>query len=416
MLSKGEFMSTIRFYAWFVWIIASLFYAYQYILRVMPNIMLNDITQQFQIDATVFGQFSGVYYLGYSLMHLPIGIALDRFGPRKVMTFCILLTVLGLIPIIFAHQWVYPLIGRMMIGIGSSAAILGTFKIIRMSFKERHFSRMLGFSVMIGLIGAIYGGGPVSYLCTLWGYKVVVGIFASTGVLLAALTYFMVPEIAATKHSSVLANIKILLTHHKILWVCFFAGLMLGPLEGFSDVWGSGFLKQVYGLSSTTANYLPSMLFIGMCFGAPVLSMIAEKTGHYLGAIIVAGGIMSLSFIVLLTGTMPVTGIIISFVLVGICCAYQILAIYKVSTYVPENLAGLATAIANMIIMSFGYAFHTVIGFVINIYGGINSSEAFTRGIGIIPLTLIIGTIGFLFMAYQEKQKRSKTFLKECEA
>ena len=67
-----------RIVAWSIWMAASLFYAYQYILRVMPNIMMNDITQQFNIDATAFGQFSGIYYLGYSLMHLPIGIMLDR--------------------------------------------------------------------------------------------------------------------------------------------------------------------------------------------------------------------------------------------------------------------------------------------------------------------------------------------------
>lgn len=72
-----------RSLAWGVWIIASVFYAYQYILRVMPNIMLPDIMEQFGISAATFGQFSGVYYIGYSLMHLPIGIMLDRYGPKK---------------------------------------------------------------------------------------------------------------------------------------------------------------------------------------------------------------------------------------------------------------------------------------------------------------------------------------------
>ena len=67
--------STSRTLAWGVWIIASVFYAYQYILRVMPNIMLSDIMQQFGISAATFGQFSGVYYIGYSLMHLPIGVS-----------------------------------------------------------------------------------------------------------------------------------------------------------------------------------------------------------------------------------------------------------------------------------------------------------------------------------------------------
>src|ERR1700719_3201567 len=92
-----------------VWVVASVFYAYQYILRVMPNIMLDDIMQQFNINAATFGQFSGVYYIGYSLMHLPIGIMLDRYGPRKTMTGCILLTVMGLLPLIFAEHWAYPI-------------------------------------------------------------------------------------------------------------------------------------------------------------------------------------------------------------------------------------------------------------------------------------------------------------------
>ncbi len=68
-------MSTSRIMAYCAWIIASIFYAYQYILRVMPNIMFDDIMQQLHIDAAVFGQFSGIYYIGYTLMHLPIGSA-----------------------------------------------------------------------------------------------------------------------------------------------------------------------------------------------------------------------------------------------------------------------------------------------------------------------------------------------------
>ena len=397
-------MSNSRILAWFVWIIVSIFYAYQYVLRVMPSIMMSDITTQFHIDAAVFGQFSGIYYLGYSLMHLPIGIMLDRFGPRKVMSVCILLTVIGLLPILFAEHWIYPLMGRALIGIGSSAAILGTFKIIRMTFKEQHFPRMLSLSVMIGLIGAVYGGGPVSYLCNTLGYQMVVELFVILGLVLACITYFIVPDVEATHQESVLADINAVFTNSKVILLCCFSGLMLGPLEGFSDVWGSGFLKQAYGFDVSTANYLPSMIFIGMCFGSPVLSLIAEKSGYYLGTIIAAGAVMCLTFSALVLGVLTVTTISVSFILVGMCCAYQILAIYKASTYVPDNLAGLTTAVANMIIMSFGYGFHSVIGYVINSNGGTQVTRAFSYGIGIIPVTLALGIIGFLILAYREKQ------------
>lgn len=395
----------IRPLVWIVWLLASIFYAYQYILRVMPNILLEDIMLQFRIDAATFGQFSGVYYIGYSLMHLPIGIFLDRFGPKQVMTGCILLTVLGLTPLIFANHWAYPIAGRFVIGMGSSAAILGLFKIIRMTFSEQLFPRMLSISVMIGLLGAIYGGGPVSYLCEILGYEKVVEFFAFAGLALAVTTYWVVPKMAATSQTSIRADIKEVLTNKRVLMTCFFAGCMVGPLEGFADVWGTAFLKQVYGFEGTLAASLPSMIFVGMCFGSPVLSLIADKCGSYQGTIIGAGLAMALSFVLLLLFPLSATAISANFILVGVCCAYQILAIYKASTYVREQVAGLTTAVANMIIMIFGYAFHSIIGSVVKAFGGAGAPEALSCGIAVIPVFLAIGTAGFTYLALAQKMK-----------
>ncbi len=400
-------MSTSRKVAWCAWLIASLFYAYQYVLRVMPNIMLTDITQQFNIDAAVFGQFSGAFYIGYCLMHLPIGIMLDRYGPRKVMSACILLTVAGLLPIIFAEYWIYPIIGRVLIGIGSSAAILGAFKIIHMTFRAQDFAKMLSFSVTIGLLGGIYGGVPVSYLCDAYGYKTVVGIFAIIGVLFACVTYMLVPDVTSEHKTTVISDIKTVFANGKVILVCCLAGLMVGPMEGFADAWGSEFLKQAYGFDAKTANYLTSMIYIGMCF-APLLSRIAEKTGAYIGTIAGAGVVMLGVFTLLVSGTLNSSSITVGFFIVGLCCAYQILAIYKASTYVPENVAGLTTAVANMIIMSFGYVFHSIIGIIIKSYSTAGDAVAFSYGITIIPITLLIGAIGFLMIFYQERSACKK--------
>lgn len=93
--------------------------------------------------------------------------------------------------------------------------------------------------------------------------------------------------------------------------------------------------------------------------------------------------------------------------MVGVCSAYQILAIYKASTYVPEQIAGITTAVANMIIMSFGYAFHTTIGVVVNSFGGIKVASAFIYGLGIIPITLGVAVIGFFILFYQERRTLS---------
>lgn len=407
--------STSRTIVWGIWIIASIFYAYQYILRVMPNVMLSDIMQQFDISAATFGQFSGVYYIGYSLMHLPIGIMLDRYGPKRIMTICILLTVIGLTPLLFASHWVYPIIGRFLIGLGSSAAILGVFKIIRLSFDAERFPRMLSLSVTIGLIGAIYGGGPVSYLCDTIGYQAVIQTFAAAGLLLATVTYWLIPDVKNISEKTVISDIKEVLSNSKVICSCIFAGLMVGPLEGFADVWGTVFLKQVYGLEGTLAATLPSMIFVGMCFGAPVLSMIADKAG-YLMTIITAGITMTSCFVSILIWQLPTSFLAFNFIIMGVCCAYQILAIYQTSTYMREQVSGLTTAVANMVIMIFGYAFHSIIGGAINIMGGPNAKEAMIFGTTVIPITLIIGTGGFILLLIRERMSHhSKNLLKAEE-
>lgn len=191
--------------------------------------------------------------------------------------------------------------------------------------------------------------------------------------------------------------------------ICLCAGFMVGPLEGFADVWGAGFLKQVYCFESLVAASLASMIFIGMCFGGPILSLISERTNSCFGTIIAAGLIMAIGFILLLGTSLSSQNISIVFVIIGVCSAYQIIAIYKTSTYVKEDLVGLTTAVANMIIMIFGYIFHSVIGMVIDATGGVTNADALSWGITTIPIGLILGSIGFTIIAITEYILRKRT-------
>ncbi len=124
-----------------------------------------------------------------------------------------------------------------------------------------------------------------------------------------------------------------------------------------------------------------------------------------MGSIIGAGIVMFMSFVVLILGILTHNTIIISFIIIGICCAYQILAIYKASCFVPEYVAGLTTAVANMIIMIFGYGFHSLIGYIVHVFGGAENKEAFIYGISIIPLALLIGVMGISILSYSGRKR-----------
>ncbi len=224
---------------------------------------------------------------------------------------------------------------------------------------------------------------------------------------LALLTYVIVPEMASQHTTSVMTDIKTVLGNRRVVWMCVLAGLMVGPLEGFADVWGVAFLKTAYGLDAALASGLPSMIFIGMCFGSPVLNFVGEKLGH-IKTIIISAVMMMVVFVGLISNMMSVPIMSLSLVIVGICSAYQILAIYAASTFVDEGVAGLTTAVANMIIMLFGYAFHSVIGGVIKVLVGTTSAEAFTYGIAVIPAALTLSVLGFAVIRFQNNPATAK--------
>lgn len=385
--------------AWLMWAAAALFYAYQYVLRVIPNILMPDLINHFQTTSAEFGQFAGLYYIGYAGAHIPLGIWLDRKNPKIVIPACIIITILGVLPLLFSNQIIIANMGRLVMGIGSSGAILGAFKVIRLGFAENHFNRMLGLCVTIGLIGALYGGLPISYMLVSSSWQTVITIICWIGVALAVTTYFVIPSTyVKSEHSkNIWHDVKQVLTNKTVLLVCICSGLMVGPLEGFADVWGASFLQSVYKIDVSYASGITSLIFLGMCIGSSGLTYIADKLQKHIPIIILCGLFMALAFVYMLSAQAPYAVLSPLFIVIGICCAYQIISIYVASTFVNEKFVGITTAVANMIIMTFGYFFHSTIGVAMGKHqvDGTFLPEQYKLGLAVIPISLVVACIGF---------------------
>ncbi len=399
MYSKALIMSI------FFWLLGSIFYAYQYVFRVLPNLIVADIMDIFHVTSDHIGSLGGIYYIGYSLVLIPIGILADRFSAKRVLPACILLCVCGNLPLILGDSWSMTLIGRLFVGIGSAGAPIGLFKIISMHFNDKHFSKLLGISVSIGLIGAVFGSEPLAHLFSIYGWQVVIKAFMYFGFVLALVTYIFLPkDKEIIEETSILEDIKQVLTSKKVIALSIMGGLMLGPLEGFADVWGKEFFQTVYNMDGNLAARLPSLIFLGMCLGCSVIGYVAQKTGAYYGIMITAAAIMAGCFIWVLSGQCPCALMYLIFSVVGILSAYQIILIYKTTTYMPVRMTGLTAAVCNSFIMLFGFAFHKVIGKVMLIYSvelndTINyPAEAFIKALAIIPAALIVALVGLVIL------------------
>ena len=72
-------------YGSFICAIAAFFYCYEFILRIIPGVLQTELTALFgHISASAFGQLSALYYFAYSPMQMPVGMLMDRFGPRRL--------------------------------------------------------------------------------------------------------------------------------------------------------------------------------------------------------------------------------------------------------------------------------------------------------------------------------------------
>lgn len=125
----------------------------------MPQIMA-----QFSIDASHFGLLAACYYYGYAGMQIPMAILLDRFSIRYVVF--VFAVICGLATLLFTYtqHFYMAAFSRFLIGSGSAVGFLGISKVVSEWFPKAQYASMIGFSFTFGLMGAIYGGKPVSLL------------------------------------------------------------------------------------------------------------------------------------------------------------------------------------------------------------------------------------------------------------
>jgi predicted MFS family arabinose efflux permease len=391
--------------AWSLWVLATLFYAYQYVVRVLPNNLMPFLTEVFHGSVSQIGHFSGMYYIGYTCMHIPLGLWLDRYSLRLVLSLCMTATACGLIPLWMSDSWDWPVVGRLLTGCGSSGAVLGLLTILRRLFPEAWFGRMLGVSVTVGLVGALYGSGPVLHMMDWIGWQAATQVLALAGLVLALVFFFCLPSenpVALEASAGVWRRLRDLAKQPRLWVLGVVGGLMVGPLEGYADAWGSVSLVQWYGLSTAGASSVVKFLFVGMCVGCIVLPWIADRWRCHGVVIVVSGLLMGAGFLAVLSSTLPVSLLPWVFGVVGFFCAYQVILVTQAATLVSSSYTALATAVVNMVLMSFGFVFHTVIAFLLALYhekvgealhDGAYSAEALRFALMVIPVALCVGSM-----------------------
>jgi MFS family permease len=191
--------------------------------------------------------------------------------------------------------------------------------------------------------------------------------------------------------------------------------LLVGPLEGFADVWGVQYLGVVYALDQGDAAWLTSLIFVGMLVGGPLLATLARWLGN-LRLISFCGFGMAALFALLLSGWLSaheaLAGILL---MVGILCCYQVLVFAAGARLVRPAWLGVTVALLNCINMLGGSFFHTAIGLAMDrAWTGQFSAcglrhydaTAFQQALQIIPVCAALGGGLAAWLAFRHARRR----------
>ena len=389
-----------------MWLLPLSFFAYQFILRLWPSLMMQHIMTQLVIDCTAFGFLSSIYYWGYAGMQIPIAFALNRFETRYVVFSCALLCCIGTLLFSFTSHWYLALLSRFMVGAGSAAGFLSTSQIISEFFPKEQYSKMVGFTFTFGLLGAIYAGKPVNLLINLYGWQKVAFVLGFFPLLIGflALLFLRIPmdtKSVSCENSLEFKSCVGLLKSPIFMGIAFANLLMVGSLEGFADVWGVNYLMAAYGLDKSAAAQLISFIFVGMLFGGPILAYFGKKIGNYKVISLCGIGMAALFLPLIYINSLNWFILAALFFCIGIMCCYQVIVFAVGADLVSTQSLGMAVALLNSINMLGGSFFHSLIGFAMDMFwtgtmvGQVRSYDlsSYQYSLMIIPLCAILGAL-----------------------
>src|SRR3990167_10441666 len=134
--------------SWLVWLCAALFFCYQFLLRVSPSVMTQELMADFHVDACALGTLTSFYFWAYSGLQLPVGTLLDKYGPRRLLTFAALLCTAGSLLFASAETVMMASLARFLIGAGSAFGFLSCMKIGALWFPPQRISIVVGMTLL----------------------------------------------------------------------------------------------------------------------------------------------------------------------------------------------------------------------------------------------------------------------------
>jgi MFS family permease len=340
------------------WVIAAVYYFYQYMLRSAPAVMMPQLSEAFGMTAMGVASIVGLFYYGYSPFSLVAGLALDRFGPKWVMPIGAALVGVGALLFATGSTNVAS-IGRFLQGAGGVFALVGAVYIATQNFPASRAATLVGATQMFGMAGGSAGQflvGPMIAAGVAWSaFWLGMGV---VGLAIALLLVLLLPNRAsAQQHGNWLREagtaLRTVFLNPQSILCGMIAGLMFIPTTIFDMVWGVRYLQEGHGFDYGTAVLRSASVPFGWIIGCPLLGAISDRIGRR-KPVIIGGALVLLGCLAwILYGPTRVLPPYVLGLITGVASGAAMLPYSVIKEANPPQVGGTATGVINFLNFTF---------------------------------------------------------------
>jgi MFS family permease len=348
-------------------------YFLSYLYRSVNAVIAPDLSAALGLDAADLGLLTSVYFLTFSLFQLPLGLLLDRFGPRRVEAVLLLVAASGALLFAISDDLGGLIAGRALIGLGVSACLMASLKATAIWFDQDRVPAMNAWIVTAGGLGALTATAPVEAALTLTSWRGVIGVLAGATVLAAVLIFFMVPE---RPRQSVGGLRELLGGVVRVYRSVFFwravplVVLTQGAYLSIQGLWAGPWFQYVAGLDRAGVAHHLFFTAVAMVAGFLLLGHIASRLTRLGISLRTTTVVCLLLFMLtqLLLMLLPTTFALPVWMAFGFFGSAGILAFPVLSQHFPAELTGRVNTAANVMVFLCAFLSQWAIGAVINLW------------------------------------------------
>jgi len=260
-------------------------YFLSYLFRVVNAVAGPQLAAEIGLDAGDIGLLTSIYFLTFGAFQLPLGVLLDRYGPRLVEAVLLLFAAAGAGLFAMAGDLTSLMIGRGLIGLGVSACLMAAFKAYSVAVPAARLPLVNGIHLAAGGLGALAGGAPSEFVLQVAGWRALFFGLCGLSLLAALLLAVFVPGQKRQTDGETLGDqlrgVIGVFTNPVFVRIAPFSVASIGTALAIQGLWAGPWLRDVAGLSPTVAASVLSLMAVAMVAGFLAFGTITERLQNY---------------------------------------------------------------------------------------------------------------------------------------